>query len=210
MTHTRPFRRRLGRLAKLATLAAGLSLVAAPFALAGTEPPEGVPPSYSGEENPGGEYTPAGVPPAETPPEGVPIGPPAETPPEGVPVGSEGTAPPEGVTLGPPVGVQQGAPEGVAPTYNGTENPGAAHRLTAGEARALGREECQEWKTNFRDNKSQFGRCIADVAKALHGAAAPGRACANMNRKPEEGEHRSDFSACVAAAAQALREEHES
>jgi len=27
-----------------------------------------------------------------------------------------------------------------------------------------------------------------------------------MNRKPEEGEHRSDFSACMAAAAQALRE----
>lgn len=178
MTHTRPFRRRLGRLAKLAILVAGLSLVAAPLALAGTEHPEGVPP--------------------------------AETPPEGVPVGSEGTAPPEGVTPGPPAGVQQGTPEGLAPTYSGTENPGVAHRLTAGEAHALGREQCQEWKTNFRDNKSQFGRCIADVAKALHGAAAPGRACANLNRKPEEGEHRSDFSACVAAAAQALREAHES
>jgi hypothetical protein len=45
------------------------------------------------------------------------------------------------------------------------------------------------------------------VAKALHGAAAPGRACAGMNRKPEEGEHRSDFSACVAAAGQALKEQ---
>jgi hypothetical protein len=223
MTQMRPFRRRLGRLAKFASIAAALSLFAAPFALAGTEPggeykPEEVPPSYTGEENPGTEYLPDGVPPELTPPEGVPIGPPEPTPPEGVPVGAEGTAPPEGVPLGPPEGVPLGPPEGVqlgspvslTPSYNGTENPGEAHRLTAGEARALGREECQEWKMNFGDNKSQFGRCIADVAKALHGAAAPRAACSNMSRKPDENEHRSDFSACVSAAAQALREEKSS
>ena len=214
MTHIRPFRKPLGRFAMFASLAAALGLLAVPFALAGT--PEGVPPSYSGEENPGSEYMPAGVPPEatppegippeETPPDGVPVGPPEETPPAGVPVGAEGTAPPEGVTTGPPEGIPHGAPEGIAPSYSGTENPGSAHRLSAGEARAVGRESCQEWKTNFGDNKSQFGRCIADVAKALHGSAAPGRACADMNRKPDENEHRSDFSACVAAAAQALRE----
>jgi len=215
MTQMRSFRRRLGHLPQLASLAAVLSLVVVPLALAGTETggeylPESVPPDYSGEDNPGGEYLPADVPPEGTPPEGVPIGTPEETPPEGVPVGQGGTAPPEGVTLGLPAGVQQGAPEGVASTYNGTENPGAAHRLSAGKARTLGREECQDWKTNFRDNKSQFGRCIANVAKALHGAASPREACSNMSRKPDENEHRSDFSACVAAAARALRNEHNS
>lgn len=206
MTQMRPLRGRLGRFAKLAFLAAALSLVAAPLALAGTEPPEAVPPSYSGEENPGGEYIPTGVPPEPTPPEGVPLAPPEETAPEGVPVGPEGAAPPEGVSVLVPEGVQLGSPEGDPPTYNGTENPGAAHRLTGGEARALGREQCQEWKANFGDNRSQFGRCISDVAKALHGAAAPREACSNMSRKPDENEHRSDFSACVVAAARALKE----
>ena len=57
MTHLRPFHRRLGRMAKLASLAAALGLVAAPLALAGTEDPggeyrpEGVPPGYTGTEN---------------------------------------------------------------------------------------------------------------------------------------------------------------
>jgi hypothetical protein len=215
MTRMRPFRRRLGRLTKFVSLAAALSLFAVPLALAGTETggehtPEGVPPGYSGEENPGSENMPEGVPPEVTPPEGVPpegippegapVGPPAEAPPAGVPVGSEGNAPPEGVTTGPPAGVSHGAPEGVA----------SSNSLSAGQARALGREQCQEWKTNFGDNRSQFGKCIADVAKALHGSAAPGRACGDMSRKPDENEHRSDFSACVAAAAQALREGHDS
>ncbi len=202
MTHLRPFHRRLGRMAKLASLAAALGLVAAPLALAGTEDPGGeyrpeeVPPGYTGTENPGSEYM----------PEGVPVGPPESTPPEGVPLGPpEGTPPPEGVPLGPPEGLPLGPPEGVAPSA--TANPRVSQHLSAGAARALGREECQEFKMNFGDNRSQFGKCIADVAKALHGAAAPGRACANMNRKPEEGEHRSDFSACVAAAAQALKEQ---
>jgi hypothetical protein len=204
MTHFRPFRRPLGRLTGLASLVAAISLFAVPLAFAGTETggehqPEGVPPGYSGEENPGSENMPEGVPPEASAPEGVPLGPPEETPPAGVPVGAEGTAPPEGVTTGPPEGVPHGAPAGVASTNS----------LSAGEARGLGREECQEWKKNFGDNKSQFGKCIADLAKALHGSAAPGRACADMSRKPDENEHRSDFSACVAAAAQALREQHE-
>jgi hypothetical protein len=191
MTHKRPFRRRLGLLAKFASLAAALSLFAVPFALAGT--PEGVPPGYSGEENPGSEYTPEGV-----PPEGVPLGQPEGVPPE--------ETPPEGVPVGPP---EETPPAGVPPSYSGTENPGVPHRHSADSAastRSLAREQCQEFKQNFRDNKSQFGRCIADLAKALHGSAAPGRACSDMSRKPDENEHRSDFSACVAAAAQALKQ----
>jgi hypothetical protein len=103
-------------------------------------------------------------------------------------------------------GVPPGPPEGVPPSYSGTENPGVPHRPGTAGTRSLAREQCQEFKQNFGDNKSQFGRCIADLAKALHGSAAPGRACSDMSRKPDENEHRSDFSACVAAAAQALRE----
>jgi hypothetical protein len=208
-------------LAKIASLTAALSLFAAPLAVGGTETggehmPEGVPPGYSGEENPGSEVTPEGVPPEGVPlgqpegvpPEGVPAGQPEGVPPEGVPPG-----PPEGVPSGPPEGVPSGPPEGVPPSYSGTENPGVPHRHSADSSastRSLAREQCQEFKQNFRDNKSQFGKCIADLAKALHGSAAPGRACSDMSRKPDENEHRSDFSACVAAAAQALREQHES
>lgn len=210
MTDRRLFRTRLGRLAKLASLVAALGLVAVPPALAGTETgaehtPEAVPPSYNGSENPGAEQTPEGIPPTETPPEGVPLGPPAETPPQGVPVGSEDTAPPAGVVAGPPAGVEPSSTVALAPAFSGDENPGVSHRAAA-EARALGREECQEFKKNFGDNRSQFGKCVAAVARAVHNSTAPGRACASMNRKPEAGEHRSDFSACVVAAAQALRE----
>jgi hypothetical protein len=195
-------------LAKIASLAAALSLFAAPLALAGM--PEGVPPGYSGEENPGSENMPEGVPPEGVPlgqpegvpPEGIPSGQPEGVPPEGVPPG-----PPEGLPPGPPEGLPAGPPEGVPPSYSGTENPGVPHRPSAASARSLAREQCQEFKQNFGDNKSQFGKCIADLAKALHGSAAPGRACSDMSRKPDENEHRSDFSACVAAAAQALKEQ---
>lgn len=200
MTDRRSFRKRLGRLAKLASLVAALGLVAAPLAIAGSETgaehtPEGVPPSYNGSENPGTERA----------PEGVPLGPPAETPPPGVPVGSEGTAPPVGVAPGPPAGVELGSPQGLTPTSSGSEDAGGS-RAAAAEARALGREECQEFKTNFGDNRSQFGKCIAAVARTVRSSTAPGRACAGMNRKPEEGERRSDFRVCVVAAARALGE----
>jgi hypothetical protein len=188
---------RRGRLAKVGFLTAALSLlvastaVAVPEGPAGENTPEGVPPTYTGSENPGSEHMPEGVPPEQAPagqPEGVPVG-----PPEGTPVG-----PPEGTPVGPP--------EGVPPGYNGTENPGVSHRPSGHEARALGREQCGEFKKNFRQNKSQFGRCIADVAKALRAEVAPGRACKGMNRRRQEGQSRSDFSACVKAAARALRE----
>ena len=69
--HFRPFRRPLGRLAGLASLVAAISLFAVPLAFAGTETggehqPEGVPPGYSGKENPGSENMPEGVPPEAT------------------------------------------------------------------------------------------------------------------------------------------------
>jgi hypothetical protein len=101
--------------------------------------------------------------------------------------------------------VTTGQPTTIPPGYGPTNNPGSSH-LPPGQARALGRIECQEFKRNFADNKSQFGRCIADVAKAILTGISPVETCANLNRKRQEGERRSDFSACVAAAAQALRQ----
>ena len=74
------------------------------------------------------------------------------------------------------------------------------------EARALGRQECQEFKLNFGDNKSQFGKCVAAVAKSLRQQGVSAReACgqSGLSRKPAEGEKRSDFSACVLAAKEA-------
>ena len=97
-------------------------------------------------------------------------------------------------------------PEGTPPSYSGTENPGTEHRVSRQEARAIGRDECQEFKTNFAENKSQFGKCVAAVAKALRQDTNPRQACDGLNRKPQEGERRSDFSACVAAAARAQRD----
>jgi hypothetical protein len=134
---------------------------------------KGVPPGYSGEENPGSEYMPEGVPPEGVPlgqpegvppegvpPEGVPSGQPEGVPPEGVPPG-----PPEGLPSGPPEGLPSDPPEGVPPSYSGTENPGVPHRHSADSAastRSLAREQCQEFKQNFGDNNGE-----ADVRACL-------------------------------------------
>jgi hypothetical protein len=99
-------------------------------------------------------------------------------------------------------------PEGVPPKGNGTENPGTSHQPSNHEARALGRNECQEFKQNFGENKSQFGRCIAAVATALRTDATPQEACAahHMSHRRQRGERRSDFSACVVSTRRALRQ----
>jgi|SRR5215212_11351229 len=96
--------------------------------------------------------------------------------------------------------------------FDGTDNPGAEHKadgLSRAEARAIGRDECSEFKTNFGENKQQFGECVAAVAKSLRQEGVSAReACraTDLSRKPAEGEHRSDFSACVLAAKEANEE----
>src|SRR5688500_4626511 len=90
-----------------------------------------------------------------------------------------------------------------AMAFDGSDNPGVDHRdargdnsLTRAEARAIGRDECGEFKTNFADNKNQFGECVAAVAKSLRQAGVSAReACrsTDLSRKPAEGERRSDF-----------------
>ena len=100
-----------------------------------------------------------------------------------------------------------GPPEG---TPTATDNPGSSHVPPRAEARALGREECQEFKANFADNKSQFGKCVSASARVVRTRVTPREACKDLNRKPQGDETRSDFSACVSAAAKAQREANES
>jgi uncharacterized protein YcfJ len=80
-------------------------------------------------------------------------------------------------------------------------NPGSENSSRE-EARAIGRDECGEFKQNFGENRKQFGECVSAVAKVLRTDKTPRQACraANLRKKPAEGEKRSDFSACVAAA----------
>jgi hypothetical protein len=101
-----------------------------------------------------------------------------------------------------------GPPANVPPGYNATDNPGSSHVPSRAEARALGREECQEFKRNFADNKQQFGKCISAAARVVRTAVTPREACGDLglSRKPQGNEVRSDFSACVIAAAKAQRE----
>ena len=98
-----------------------------------------------------------------------------------------------------------GVPEG---TPTATDNPGSDNVPSRQEARALGREECQEFKRNFADNRQQFGKCIAAGARVVRTNTTPREACGdqNLSRKPQGDERRSDYSACVIAAARAQRE----
>jgi len=97
------------------------------------------------------------------------------------------------------------APEDVPPDYGSETNPGSDNTPTREEARAIGRDECGEFKQNFGDNRQQFGECVTAVAKVLRTDKTPRQACraADLSKKPAEGEKRSDFSACVAAAREA-------
>jgi hypothetical protein len=101
-----------------------------------------------------------------------------------------------------------GAPEG---TPTATDNPGSSHVPTRAEARALGRKECQEFKANFADNRNQFGKCVSAAARVVRTRVTPRQACgqAGLSRKPQGDERRSDFNACVIAAARAQREANE-
>ena len=99
-----------------------------------------------------------------------------------------------------------------APAFavDSTDNP-SNDRPTRDEARAIGTKECQEFKANFGENKSQFGKCVSASVKTLRTATTPRQACRQQDlaRKPAEGERRSDFSACVEAAGRAQRDQQQ-
>jgi hypothetical protein len=98
----------------------------------------------------------------------------------------------------------QGPPTTIPPAYGPTDNPGSSHQPPP-NARALGRIECQEFKRVFdAPPRNEFGKCIADLAKMIRLDLSPRQACSNMSRKRQEGESRSNFSACVLAGTRAL------
>jgi hypothetical protein len=120
---------------------------------------------------------------------------PSTVPPSGTtgPSNSEhGTSGPQG----PPDNAGGGPPSDVPPS----------------QARALGKTECQKLKSNFGDNKSAFGKCIAAVAKGLQNdkptKATFKAACdkAGLSHKKKKGQKHSPFSACVIAGAHALND----
>jgi hypothetical protein len=109
--------------------------------------------------------------------------------------------------------------------FDGSDNPGTALKpettpvqptvednpgLTREEARALGRKECQQFKTNFKENKQAFGKCIAAVAMDLRNEDVSAReACdaKGLSHQRRDGQVRSNFKACVLAAHNAEDEE---
>jgi hypothetical protein len=74
------------------------------------------------------------------------------------------------------------------------------------EARALARAACAEFKVNF-ESRQQFGKCVAAATRVARTKVSPGRSCREqgLSRKRQAGQARSDFNACVQAAAHAKR-----
>jgi len=91
--------------------------------------------------------------------------------------------------------------------FDGSDNPGTDNRgdngLSREEARAIGRDECSEFKANFKENRQQFGKCVAAVAMDIRNEDVSAREACNakdLSHERSDGETRSDFKACVLAA----------
>ena len=134
--------------------------------------------------NPGSSHIPPGA------------GPPSGT--TGPSNAQNGTSGPQGTTgqegASGPQGAQGGPPSDVPPS----------------QAKALGKTQCQKFKTDFKDNKSAFGKCISAIAKGLE-SSSPTKATfkstcskAGLSHKKAKGQKRSPYGACVAAGARAL------
>ena len=104
-----------------------------------------------------------------------------------------------------PAGAAAAGPPAGTPTA--TDNPGSANVPAQAQARAIGRKQCQEFKANF-DSRREFGKCVAAAARVGRTRVTPRQACGDLglSRKREEGQARSDFNACVVAAARGARE----
>src|SRR3712207_1713072 len=79
------------------------------------------------------------------------------------------------------------------------------------QAQAAARAACQAFKANFADNREQFGRCVAAGVRVRRTRITPHQACGDLglSRKRQPGQRRSDFNACVVAAAHGTREGEE-
>jgi hypothetical protein len=132
--------------------------------------------------------------------------------------GQQPTATPPGYNGSNNPGTQQ-QPTTVPPGYNGTSNPGTQNANTnasgpngnAGNTsqpsnpHALAVQQCAAEKTNFKENKSAFGKCVSAVQLSLITNASPSQACRSkrLSRTKHDGQARSDFKACVLAARKA-------
>ena len=96
-------------------------------------------------------------------------------------------------------------PSTVPPGHSGA-NHGTTHTPSNSQARALGVKECQQFKTNFKTNRSAFGKCISAVAHSLRTGSSPAQSCSDkrLSRTRHDGQARSDWKACVLAATKAL------
>jgi hypothetical protein len=101
--------------------------------------------------------------------------------------------------------------------FDGSDNPGTALKPettpvqpTVEDNPGLTRKECQQFKTNFKENKQAFGKCIAAVAMDLRNEDVSAReACdaKGLSHQRRDGQVRSNFKACVLAAHNAEDEE---
>ena len=89
--------------------------------------------------------------------------------------------------------------------------PGATDAPTLEEARAAATRRCQRFEANFGDSSRQMSKCVAAGVRARRSRITPHQACSGLglSRKRAPGEPRSDFNACVVAAAHGTREGEE-
>jgi hypothetical protein len=88
---------------------------------------------------------------------------------------------------------------------------GSANAPTLEQARAAAAQQCRQFEANFGDSPQQFGKCVAAGTRARRSRITPHQACSGLglSRKREPGQRRSDFNACVVAAAHGTREGEE-
>ena len=105
-------------------------------------------------------------------------------------------------------------PTTTPPGYNGSTNPGttqAATTSTDGNTsepsndHALAVQQCASFKTNFKVNKSAFGKCVSAVELSLRTNTSATQACRSvrLSHTRHDKQARSDFRACVLAAKKA-------
>jgi hypothetical protein len=113
-----------------------------------------------------------------------------------------------------------GQPSSTPPGYNGTTNPGTEHVPTTNpaatntntgtdgntsepsNAHALAVQQCAAQKTNFKENKSAFGKCVSAVELSLRTHSSASTACKSvrLSHTRHDKQARSDFKACILAA----------
>ena len=115
-------------------------------------------------------------------------------------------------------------PSSTPPGYNGTTNPGTQHAPTTtppttpqstnstdgntsepSNAHALAVQQCAAQKTNFKVNKSAFGKCVSAVELSLRTHSSATQACKSvrLSHTRHDKQARSDFRACILAATKA-------